>query len=341
MITAIDLFCGAGGLTHGLQKSGINVVAGFDIETSCEFAYSNNNDAKFIAKDVANITKQELLDLFGNSKIRLLAGCAPCQPFSTYNQGKNTKRDTKWPLMYHFSRLIEEARPELVTMENVQDVTKHKVYKDFIKSLKRLNYSVKAHKVYCPDYGIPQKRTRHVLLASRIGDVEIVPPTHTEENYVTVKDSISHLPRIQAGKSHKKDDLHKSSVLTDINIKRIKHSKPGGTWRDWPPELVAECHQKESGKTYSGVYARMSWNQPAPTMTTQCFGYGNGRFGHPRQNRAISLREAAIFQTFPENYRFTPKGDPIIMKKIGKMIGNAVPVELGNVIGQSFLSAIS
>ena len=120
-------------------------------------------------------------------------------------------------------------------------------------------------------------------------------------------------------------------------MKRIKASLPGGTWLDWPKSLRADCHTKKSGKTYTGVYARMSWDKPSPTMTTQCYGYGNGRFGHPEQNRALSLREAALLQTFPANYSFVPPNEKVYLTKVGKMIGNAVPVALGKVIGQSFV----
>ena len=341
-ISAVDLFCGAGGLTHGLIKSRVNVVAGIDIEESCRFAYEkNNNGAKFINQDVSKINSKELLSLYPKGHIKLLAGCAPCQPFSTYSQGRDVKKDKKWPLLYAFSRLIKEIKPELVTMENVPDVTKHKVYHDFVSELEGLGYHIWSEKVFCPDYGIPQVRKRHVLLASKLGDLKIINPTRKSENYKTVRDTIGKLPSIKAGQQHKSDPLHISSKLSELNIKRIKLSKEGGSWQDWPEELRADCHKKESGKTYSGVYARMSWDKPSPTMTTQCFGYGNGRFGHPKQNRAISLREAAMLQTFPKSYQFMPQNINPTMKAIGKMIGNAVPVKLGEVIGKSLCKHIA
>lgn len=339
MVNAIDLFCGAGGLTKGLEQAGVNVVAGFDNEIACKYAYEKNNDSTFFHQDVADIKAEDLQKIWGTSNYRLLAGCAPCQPFSTYNQGKDTKADRKWPLLYEFSRLIRETLPDFVTMENVQDVTKHDVYHDFVDELCKLGYKVTAQKVYCPDYGIPQKRKRHVLLASLKDRVTLVPATHTKEEYLTVKDVIGHLPKIKAGETHHSDPLHKCAILNPVNLERIKNSKQGGTWRDWPEHLLAKCHTKSSGKSYSGVYARMQWDKPAPTMTTQCFGYGNGRFGHPTQNRAISLREASIFQTFPKDYEFLPH-QLINLKAIGKMIGNAVPVKLGKVIGQSFIETI-
>lgn len=340
-ISAIDLFCGAGGLTHGLIKSNVNVVAGFDIEESCRFPYERNNiGAKFFNKDVSILSSEELASLYPEGDVKLLAGCAPCQPFSTYSQGRDVRKDKKWPLLYAFARLIRGVQPELVTMENVPDVTKHEVYHDFVAELKGQGYQVWANAVYCPDYGIPQSRTRHVLLASKLGAIQIIKPTHNPDKYITVGDTIGSLPKLKAGEADANDLLHKTSRLSDLNLKRIRASVPGGSWRSWPEELRAECHKKSTGRSYSGVYARMSWNKPSPTMTTQCYGYGNGRFGHPEQDRAISLREAALFQTFPKSYKFVEKGKRVEFTPIGKMIGNAVPVQLGKVIGNSLQSCL-
>lgn len=335
-IEAVDLFCGVGGLTAGLIKSGIEVKAGYDIDAACRYGYEYNNKAVFVQKSVADVGADEINNWYSKGAVRLLAGCAPCQPFSTYNNGKDTSLDKKYPLLYHFARLIDEVRPELVTMENVPDVTKHQVYHDFVAKLETLGYQVYAQKVACVNYGIPQDRKRHVLLASRIGKVSLLPATH--QIPVTVKEVIGHLTPIKAGQHCPKDALHYSASLSDLNMKRIQASKQGGTWRDWPPELLAECHKKDSGKSYGSVYGRMSWDKPAPTMTTLCTGYGNGRFGHPEQDRAISLREAAIFQTFPEDYQFA---EHINKTAISRMIGNAVPVRLGEVVGISLTNALN
>ena len=338
-IEAVDLFCGVGGLTAGLIKSGISVKAGYDIELACKYAYEFNNNAVFVHKDVAEVTGKEINDWYSPNVIKLLAGCAPCQPFSTYNQGKDTTTDKKWPLLYHFARLINEVRPELVTMENVPDVIKHKVYHDFIQELEELGYDVSAQEVACIDYGVPQTRRRHVLLASNIGRVQLIKRTHDKP--ITVQDVISELEPIRAGQRSKIDPLHASSKLNEINLERIKASKPGGTWRDWPEDLRAECHKKESGRSYPAVYGRMEWDKPAPTMTTLCFGFGNGRFGHPEQDRAISLREAALFQTFPKDYKFMETPESLNFKGVGRMIGNAVPVRLGEIIGFSFKQSMN
>ncbi|MDL5600510.1 DNA cytosine methyltransferase [Metapseudomonas otitidis] len=341
MIDAVDLFCGAGGLTAGMRNAGITVHAGYDIESQCRFAYEENNRAVFVAKDVKEVTKEELDAWYakGKGRYRLLAGCAPCQPFSTYNQGKDTSSDSKWPLLYHFARLIRQVQPELVTMENVPDVTKHQVYRDFVKNLEEQGYRVWAQRVACVEYGLPQQRRRHVLLASKLGPIELIAPTH-RDSPVSVFDVIGDQPRIAAGECDANDPMHRAATLTPINMKRILHSKQGGTWRDWPEELVAECHRKASGKTYPSVYGRMKWKDPSPTMTTLCYGFGNGRFGHPEQARAISLREAALLQSFPPNYQFMKPSD-ITFKAVGRMIGNAVPVRLGEVIGESLLRHVS
>jgi DNA (cytosine-5)-methyltransferase 1 len=332
MIDAVDLFCGAGGLTAGLRKAGLRVRAGYDIDPSCKHAYEHNNGAVFVPKSVEKISAEEVSSWYGSGNPRLLAGCAPCQPFSSYNQGRDTRADRKWPLLYAFKRLIEEVKPELVTMENVPDVTKHEVYHDFVAALKK-DYQIWEGTVACVDYGLPQHRRRHVLLASKLGPISLISPTH-QGSPRTVHDAIGHLPRLAAGECDPSDTLHRAAGLTSINLERIISSRPGGTWKDWPEELRAACHRKDSGKTYPSVYGRMRWEEPGPTMTTLCYGFGNGRFGHPEQNRAISLREAAALQSFPLEYEFMP-AEKINFKSVGRMIGNAVPVRLGEVIGLS------
>lgn len=337
MIEAVDLFCGAGGLTAGLRKANIQVRAGYDIDSSCHFAYEWNNKSKFVAKDISKVTPEEILSYYQSpNSIRLLAGCAPCQPFSTYNQGRDTRQDKKWPLLGAFRDLIEGVKPELVTMENVPDVTKHSIYHEFLESLIKEGYYITAGPVACVDYGLPQLRRRHVLLASKLGPISMVPPTHLLSP-VSVHETISDLPPVESGKCDPTDPLHKAPKLNELNIRRIRASTPGGSWKDWPEELVTKCHKRNSGHSYPSVYGRMAWHTPSPTMTTLCFGYGNGRFGHPEQDRAITLREAAMLQSFPRDYLFVEPGKPVHFKTVGRMIGNAVPVRLGEIIGESFM----
>lgn len=333
-VSCVDLFCGAGGLTHGFVLEGLHVVAGIDLDPACRFPYEANNQARFIEHDISKVTVEELNALFGEAELRVLAGCAPCQPFSTYTQRYELNgKDGKWGLLYEFARLAEGARPDVITMENVPTVAKHEVFHDFVDTLKRLGYHVWFDVVDSSLYGVPQTRRRMVLLASLHGEIKMSAPTLTKPK--TVKQAIGRLRPLSAGEVAPGDKLHVTSTLSEKNLERIKVSKPGGTWRDWPEHLVADCHRAESGRTYPGVYGRMEWNKPAPTMTTQCYGFGNGRFGHPDQDRAISLREAAILQSFPRDYAFIPRDGKVGFKVLGRLIGNAVPVDLGRAIAQS------
>lgn len=337
MYAAIDLFCGIGGLTKGLALSGINVVAGFDIDASCKFAYERNSPATFICKDVSEIQAEELNQLYPKDAIRILAGCAPCQPFSRYSirYRKNGRTDDKWKLIYSFEHLVKECLPEVVSMENVPSLSEEPIFKIFITTLNNLGYFVNWNIVYCPDYGVPQNRKRLILLASRLAGIHLVEPFCTPENYPTVRTAIGHLPAIGDGEICPTDSLHRASALSAVNKRRIQQSIPGGTWRDWDDDLKVNCHTKSSGTTYPSVYGRMEWDKPSPTITTQFYGYGNGRFGHPEQNRAISIREGAILQSFPDDYIFIDEEHPATKRELGTHIGNAVPVELGRAIGLS------
>ena len=177
-----------------------------------------------------------------------------------------------------------------------------------------------------------------MLLASSIGEIELVPPTHEDGQFVTVRDAIQDLEEIEAGGASESDPLHKSSGLSQRNLDRIRNSTPGGTWRDWDDDLRAACHSRDSGGTYPSVYGRMEWDRPGPTVTTQFHGFGNGRFGHPVQDRAISLREGALLQTFPEDYSFVPDGEDVRIAPVARLIGNAVPVRIGEAIGKSIVA---
>lgn len=336
MITCVDLFCGLGGLTHGLIRGGIRVVTGIDVDRQCQFSYEENNDAEFVEADVRKLSGQELCDLWKGGTYSLLAGCAPCQPFSTYSRrGRQSRKDTKWDLVADFGRLVQEAQPNFVTMENVPQLLDHKVFNEFVLALR--GYHVWWNVVECVHYGVPQTRKRLVLIASRLGPIALVPPSVPSKGR-TVREAISHLTPLAAGESDPNDALHSACSLSELNLRRIRASKPGGTWRDWDDPLIVGCHRKKSGETYPSVYGRMEWDAPAPTMTTQSFGYGNGRFGHPEQDRAISLREAAILQTFPDSYRFLQAGERARFSVLGRLIGNAVPVRIGEVVAESILN---
>jgi len=337
LVRGVDVFCGAGGLTHGLEAAGIDVRLGIDVDPACEHPYSGNNDASFLLKPVEEITSADLSEVFGDASFKLLAGCAPCQPFSTYSQTWSCPSDERWNLLEHFSRLVGEVRPHFVTMENVPLLEHKDVFANFVAALKNGGFDIFHGVVNCADYGVPQGRKRLVLLASTLGPLQLIAPTTPEGHRVTVREAIGEMPPLEAGETDEDDTLHRACKLSPLNLKRIRASRPGGTWRDWGESLQAACHRSKSGKTYPSVYGRMTWDDPSPTMTTQYYGFGSGRYGHPEQDRAISLREGAVLQGFPKTYEFVPGGEPVCRKTIGRLVGNAVPVGLGKVIGKSIV----
>lgn len=339
-IEAIDLFCGVGGLSTGLINAGIDVIAGFDVDADCRYPFeANHPGAAFLLRDVGELSGKDLQTYWCEGAVRLLAGCAPCQPFSSYARTKAIDHK-KWGMLFHFARLVDEAQPELVTMENVPGLVGQEPFEHFLRTLEAQQYQIAYGVINGADYGVPQLRKRLVLIASRIGSVEMPRPTHIGPGaWLTVRDVIGDLPPLKDGEFDVTDPLHRAAKLSVLNKKRIRVSTPGGTWRDWPKHLVAKCHQKESGKNSTGIYGRMQWDCPAPTMTTLCNGYGNGRFGHPEQDRGISLREAAIFQSFPIDYKFIEPGRDVSTKSLSRMIGNAVPPKLSEAIGSVLVQA--
>lgn len=339
-VEVVDLFCGIGGLSYGMKSAGLDIRAGYDLDWTCQYAYEANTGGKFFYKDVKSVKGSEIKKLYskGRNVIKVLAGCAPCQPFSTYAHTNKNKDEKKYDLLYEFGRLVKLVHPHIVTMENVSAITSFKlksVLADFVQVLHDEGYEVKYQVVYCPKYGIPQTRKRLVLLASRLGKIQLIPPTHKKGEYITVRDTIGNLPPLKAGEACPDDPLHRCRALSDLNMRRIHATPYGGSWKDWPKELLLDCHQKDAGKSYGSVYGRMVWDKPASTMTTLCTGIGNGRFGHPEQDRAISAREAALFQTFPVTYKFFPNEQKVSLSKASRYIGNAVPPKLGEVIAES------
>ena len=342
-ISAVDLFCGAGGLTHGLMTAGIPVEAGIDIDTNAKFAYeANNPGARFLDWDVTSINYPTVQKLFSPGKLTLLAGCAPCTPFSKLTNGMDNH--AAYRLLDSFGRFVAGIEPDLVTMENVPELADRgrPVFEKFLRTLRDTGFYEPAWKVvYCPEYGVPQSRRRLVLLASRLGPIaipEALPSYRHPNRQRTVRQVIGRLPPLGSGEEDPRDPLHAAPLLSDMNLRRIRATpKDGGSRGDWTPDLVLDCHKRESGKTYGSIYGRMWWDKPAPTMTTLCTGLGNGRFGHPEQDRSITLREAALFQTFPRSYEFWPDDQRMNRSAISRMIGNAVPPRLARALGKQLL----
>ena len=333
-IYAVDLFCGIGGLTHGLRLGGVAVQAGVDNDPTCRYAFeTNNGGAEFICKDVRRIRFADLAPYYGTAEVKALVGCAPCQPFSAHNRRK-VESDTDCSLVNEFARLVREGTPDLVSMENVPGLARHPAFEDFISTLIDLGYEVNSSSsVRCERYGVPQTRRRLVLLASRLGPISL---QDGDVATPTVRDCIRDLPLLEDGGLCPDDLAHKAMVLSPTNRKRIAQSKPGGSWTDWDDDLVNECHRNAH---YPAPYGRMRWDALAPTITTQFCYYSTGRFGHPEQNRAISAREGALLQTFPPDYALVDPKQPLTIRDLARQIGNAVPVTLGTAIAIAFSEA--
>jgi len=280
------------------------------------------------------VTGEEIERLLSGADIKILVGCAPCQPFSNHQKDKkNRSKHKNWGLLYEFARLLIETRPHIVSMENVPDLSKEVVFTNFVETLESNGYFVHYEIVNAADYGVPQNRKRLILLASRFNQIKLIGSTH--KRHITVKEAIGNLPAISAGEKNFNDPLHIAPALSSINLERIRHSKPGGSWRDWPDHLKLRCHKTSRGNSYGSVYGRMEWNKTSPTITTQFIGYGTGRFGHPEQDRALTLREGAILQSFPISYKFVRDGEEVLIRRVARQIGNAVPPRLGEIIGLS------
>lgn len=345
----VDLFCGIGGLSYGFKKEGFQINGGIDTDATCEYAFEANVGAPFLAKDIRKLSGSEVSGLLAadGCDYRVLIGCAPCAPFSIYTgrYQKKSRRDAsnKWQLLREFSRLALATRPDVISMENVPRLQRHPIFDRFVSDLKKSGYTVTYYHVRADYYGVPQRRSRLVLFASMFGEVEILAETH-RDNPITVRQAIGDLPRIKAGVAGSADRLHVSRGLTQRNLLRLRLTSEGGSWRDWPKHLRLACHKRSTGKSFRSVYGRMRWNSVGPVITTECLGIGNGRFGHPEQDRAISIREAALLQTFPRKFKFVPPRSPIVGLHLARQIGNAVPVRLAQIIARSIkrhLNAVS
>jgi len=349
-IAAVDLFCGAGGLTCGLERAGIAVEAGVDIDGDSRYPYEQNTNADFTNAKIEPLAQhpERVKRLYPwNADVTVLGACAPCQPYSTmgHARGTDTEDHDKWGLLNAIREIVEYVEPDIVVTENVLQVRDDEVYLRFEGRLKELGYAINTDdnkSVYCPEYGIPQKRKRWVMVAAKDCQIQLPEPLYTDESmYPTVRDAIGHLPSLQAGEQHPDFELHRARSLSETNLERIRNMKPGGDWTLWEERgldhLLADCHKKDSGRSYKSPYSRMRPDEPAPTITTQFYNYGSGRFGHynTEQNRALSVLEGALLQTFPQDYEFYEAWNDVGIKSLGQLIGNAVPPRLGEVVGHA------
>lgn len=326
-LTAVDLFCGAGGLTLGLKQAGFRVLAGVEIESVPARTFTlNHSDVICIQKDIRQLGAAELLKRVGlkRGELDLLAGCPPCQGFSTLRTRKKAVSfdDDRNDLLFEFLRMVEALSPRSLMMENVPALAEDRRMKVFLKRLSALGYKIGRKNVRVEDaasYGVPQRRRRMILLASKSGQVG---DAYTSIP-ITVRQCLSAVALAPVGEAN--DPLHdyvpKRSFHVEEIIKNIP--KDGGSRTALPDHLVLACHKK-NGSGFRDVYGRMSWDKVSPTMTGGCGNPSKGRYLHPSEDRAISLREAAVFQTFPSDYQFDLTGG---RGKVALMIGNALPPE--------------
>ena len=342
-IKVFDFFSGCGGASCGFEAAGMDVVFALDCDQEAHRTYASNfPEVHFELADIRAVKAAHVrrhVDAVRTSPV-LFCGCAPCQPFTKQNTTRpDFGDDDRVPLLLRFADFIEECVPDLVFVENVPGLqhfdSSSQPFDGFLKRLDERNYRVDFRSIRLMKYGVPQSRRRLVLVASHHGDIQLPLETHgpktPNEHYETVRDWIGHLPPIAAGEEHPAIRNHRAARLSALNVERIKATPEGGSHRDWPDVLKLDCHQDFSG--YSDVYGRMSWDAPASGLTTRCISYSNGRFGHPEQHRAISVREAACLQTFPEEFAFEGS-----LSGMARQIGNAVPVRLAKVVGQHLVA---
>jgi DNA (cytosine-5)-methyltransferase 1 len=352
-IAVYDFFCGCGGTSRGFQKAGMDIVFALDVDSDAKNTFVKNfPDTHFCEKSITKLTTDDLQPIIDTYKdcYSLFCGCAPCQPFTKQNT-EGRKYDVRRNLLKHFSEIIEQYRPDLVFVENVpglQKVQKNKQgpFPAFKKLLDELDYKMDYSVIAAQDYGTPQLRRRFVLLASKHGEITIPKPTHGKDGdnpYKTVRDAIEDLPAITAGETYNRPNIfnHRAAELSELNMKRIQASDhDGGGRNNWPKKLWPNCYTRtnEKGERHSGhtdCYGRLWWDKPATGLTTRCISYSNGRFGHPEQDRALSIREAARIQGFDDNFEFIGN-----LNSMARQIGNAVPVDLAYAMGRHFINHI-
>lgn len=342
-LKAVDFFCSGGGMSYGMQKAGINILAGIDFDESCKSTYEHNiKGAKFIHADVFDLEEEELqndLNLAKNDDNLVLIGCSPCQFWSIINTDKSKSAKSK-SLLIEFKRFVQYFNPGYVVVENVPGVLRRKDesgLEDFIDWLDSNGYAVHHDVHNVMHYGVPQSRKRLTLIANRV-DSKVLEPSKAQGELKTVYDTIGEhngFPKIEAGHKDETAFMHTVAGLKQINLDRLSKTPcDGGTRLAYVDDdlLAPKCHKgKKDG--FKDVYGRMWWDKPSPTITTKFFSISNGRFAHPEENRAISIREGAALQSFPLNY--TIKASSIA--NAARMIGNAVPPKYAEAIGKALI----
>jgi len=317
-VTAVDLFSGCGGLSLGLKAAGLNVLAGVEIDAKAAATYrANHSDVCLFQRDIDHLDPAELMISVAlkRGELDLLAACPPCQGFSRIRtrNGARTAEDPRNELALRFLAFALALYPKHVLLENVPGLLNQRVWRAIVSGLESAGYQLTHSVVDASNYGVPQRRKRLILLGSRISKPFIPKPI---DGKVTVRSALGQINDAMG------DSLHNLRPAHSLAVRSIIRSVPvdGGSRRDIPEHLRLACHKKTDG--FGDVYGRMRWDDVAPTITSGCINPSKGRFIHPQEDRAITLREAALLQGFPVSYRFdTGMGK----ESLALMIGNALP----------------
>ena len=328
---AIDLFSGCGGLSEGLRQAGFEVVAGVEIDKNAAKAYRlNHTDSFLFEDDIRNLKTEKVKDLLRGKELHLLAGCPPCQGFSSLRRlnRKSSVRDKRNSLIEEYYRFVKELMPLTIMMENVPGIVNYSLFIDMVKRVKRLGYNVEYKVVNVADYSVPQRRNRLVLVGSRMDKINVA---DGDGKKTTVREAFRKLKSAING-----DDLlaiypkHSDRINKMISL----IPKNGGSRKDLPMEYQLECHKKKN-VGFNDIYGRLKWDSVASTITGGCLNPSKGRFLHPEEDRCISAREAALLQTFPIDYRF-PLSIP--RAELALLIGNALPPQFTKVQASNILT---
>lgn len=340
-LTCIEGFCGAGGMSLGLMQSGFDIKLAFDINEYAVKTYNENIGNHCHKLDATEITGNQLLQLAGiTSRLDLFSGGPPCQGFSKQRKGAHLLDDKRNKLVLEYSRLINEINPRAFLFENVE-IFGQKRGKEIIHELKSKlsNYNIYSFFICSSDFGVAQKRGRFIMIGVDKNESDVSPALDKTETPLTIRDVIGSLPQPPEDYTeHKEIPNHIKSKITKLNEERFSHVKPGGGWQDIPFDLRLDCHKRvdTSSGGWPDVYGRLEWDKQCPTITAGFDSFTRGRYGHPSQNRAITLREGAMLQGFPINYRFFGKRDDIRLQ-----IGNAVPPPVSFAAGTAIIRCLS